>query len=193
MSIEPLSDKRLQILAAAELIISESGLHGLSMQKVAKQAQVAAGTIYRYFDDKEHLISELRLHVTERVATAVQAGVDDSLTLKEQYRTMYLNIWGLASNNTKMLRNRLQYESSPLGESAAYREQERIMFATIDRMFNTGKEQGIFKPLDNEVLSALSLETSVTLARKHAFRYYQLDEAALDSAIEASWDAIITH
>jgi TetR/AcrR family transcriptional repressor of multidrug resistance operon len=67
------------------------------------------------------------------------------------------------------------------------------MFAQVDRLFAEGKEQGVFKPLDNEILSGLSFEASVTLARKHALGFYQLDDDALDAAIEASWDAIITH
>jgi TetR/AcrR family transcriptional repressor of multidrug resistance operon len=43
------------------------------------------------------------------------------------------------------------------------------------------------------VLAALSLEVSVTLARKQSLGYYQLDQDAIDAAIEASWDAIIKH
>ncbi|MED5503884.1 MAG: TetR family transcriptional regulator, partial [Pseudomonadota bacterium] len=55
------------------------------------------------------------------------------------------------------------------------------------------KAEGLFKPLANEVLSGLSFEASVALARKHALGIYQLDEHAVDAAIEASWDAIIKH
>ncbi|OXE26217.1 TetR family transcriptional regulator, partial [Vibrio parahaemolyticus] len=72
-------------------------------------------------------------------------------------------------------------------------ELERKMFAQVDRLFNQGKEEGVFKPLDNEVLSGLSFEASVALARKHALGFYQLDDDALEAAIEASWDAIIKH
>lgn len=53
--------------------------------------------------------------------------------------------------------------------------------------------EGVFKPLDNEILSGLSFEASVALARKHALGFYQLDEDALEAAVEASWDAIIKH
>jgi TetR/AcrR family transcriptional repressor of multidrug resistance operon len=67
------------------------------------------------------------------------------------------------------------------------------MFAQVDNLFTEGKKQGIFKNLDNEILSGLSLEASISLARKHALGLYQLDENALESAIEASWDAIIKH
>ncbi|CAH7486242.1 Transcriptional regulator, TetR family [Vibrio chagasii] len=186
-------DKRQQILSAAEKLIAEVGFQGLSMQKLAKEAGVAAGTIYRYFDDKDHLIDDVRVLVTQRVADAVQDGVNDSDPIKQRYRTMWLNIWNLAGTNLAAIKNRVQYDSLPITNSLNFRELERKMFAQVELLFNEGKEQGLFKPLHNEVLSGLSLAASVSLARKHSLGFYQLDEAALEAAIEASWDAIIKH
>ncbi|HCH0391468.1 TPA: TetR/AcrR family transcriptional regulator [Vibrio parahaemolyticus] len=193
MTDNPAVDKRDQILAAAEQLIAESGFQELSMQKLANEAGVAAGTIYRYFSDKEHLLEEVRLNVAKRIASAVQAGVNDDMPLKECYRTMWLNIWNLAGSNLNAISNRVQYDSLPCTTRNKTWELERKMFAQVDRLFNQGKEEGVFKPLDNEVLSGLSFEASVALARKHALGFYQLDDDALEAAIEASWDAIIKH
>lgn len=79
MTYNTTGDKYEQIIAAAERLIAESGFHGLSMQKLATEAGVAAGTIYRYFSDKEHLLEEVRLTVTKRIAEAVQADVHDDM------------------------------------------------------------------------------------------------------------------
>lgn len=193
MTIHNPQDKRLQILSAAEVLIAEVGLQGLSMHKLAKKAGVAAGTIYRYFDDKEHLIEEVRIHVTQEIADAIQEGVDDSKPIKQRYRTMWLNIWNLAGTNLDAIKNRIQYDCLPATNSTTFRELERKMFAQVELLFDDGKKQGLFKPLDNEVLSGLSLAASISLARKHSLGFYQLDDAALEAAIEASWDAIITH
>ncbi|MFA0502984.1 TetR family transcriptional regulator, partial [Vibrio sp. 10N.222.46.A1] len=83
--------------------------------------------------------------------------------------------------------------SLPCIRSHETKEIERKMFHKIDQLFTEGREQGVFKPLENPVLAALSLEVSVTLARKQSLGYYQLDKKAIEAAIEASWDAIITH
>lgn len=186
-------DKREQILLAAEALIAESGFQGLSMHRLATEAGVAAGTIYRYFSDKEHLLDEVRLHVTQRIANEVQAGVSDDMPLKQRYRTMWLNIWNLAGSNLDILKNRVQYESLPSSQCCARKEVEREMFDKVYRLFEEGKQTGLFKPLAHEVLSGLSFEASVALARKHALGFYQLDDDALEAAIEASWDAIIKH
>ncbi|MCV5839133.1 TetR family transcriptional regulator, partial [Escherichia coli] len=74
----------------------------------------------------------------------------------------------LASSNLSAISNRVQYESLPCSNSSKARELERQMFAQVDLLFNQGKDEGVFKLLDNEVLSGLSFEASVALARKHA-------------------------
>lgn len=194
MTINISQNKHLQILSAAEKLIAEVDFQGLSMQKLANEAGVAAGTIYRYFDDKYHLIENVSLQVIQRVADAVQNGVNNSDSIKLRFRTIWLNIWNLASKSSGTIKNRVQYDSSlPIIDNIKFRELERKMFAQLEQLFNEGKEQGIFKLLDNEILSGLSLAASVSLARKHSLGFYQMDEVALEVAIEPSWDAIITH
>lgn len=186
-------DKRQKIIDAAETLIAESGFQGLSMHKLAKEAGVAAGTIYRYFSDKEDLLQQVRLAVAERNAEAIQRGVDNAMPLKERFRKMWLNIFDLSVSNIDNLKNRAQYDSLPCVRSHETKEIERKMFSKVDQLFTEGREMGVFKPLNNPVLAALSLEVSVTLARKQSLGYYQLDQDAIEAAIEASWDAIITH
>ncbi|MBY7946334.1 TetR/AcrR family transcriptional regulator [Vibrio fluvialis] len=187
------ADKRLAIIESAETLIAELGFRGLSMHKLAQKAGVAAGTLYRYFDDKEHLLLEVRLHVSRRIAEAVQANVSDDMPLKQRFRTMWLNIWSLASSDGDLICNRLQYESLPTTTGCNTRELERKMFTKVDLLFDQGKNQGLFKPLDNQILAALSFETTVVLAQKNVSGLYQLDNDQLQAVIEASWDAIIQH
>ena len=186
------TDKRILILNATEKLLAQEGFHGLSMQKVAKEAGVAAGTIYRYFRDKEHLIEQTRLHVTQRLADFIQADIRDDMTIKEQFTTIWMNIWNFASTDDAGKSHQL-YESIRLENEEQIQKQEHQMFGKIDQMFEQGKAQGPFKPLDNRLLSAVSLETSATIARKKRNRCYQIDEENLKQAIEASWDAIIQH
>jgi AcrR family transcriptional regulator len=56
-------DKREIILAAALRVISRLGLHNAPMAAVAKEAGVAAGTLYLYFPSKEAMINALYLGV----------------------------------------------------------------------------------------------------------------------------------
>jgi len=57
------SDKREAILAAALRLIARLGLHAAPMSAVAREAGVAAGTLYLYFPSKEAMINALYLEV----------------------------------------------------------------------------------------------------------------------------------
>lgn len=186
------TDKRELILNATESLVAIEGIHGLSMQKVAKQAGVAAGTIYRYFNDKEHLIEETRFHVTQRTADIIQAGLSDDMQLKEKYITIWLNIWHF-SKTKNAIKSHMLFEQLCSNQSEQDTLKVKKMFYKIDQMFNEGKAQGVFKPLDNDILSSVSIESSAALARRHRKNCFQIDEEAINQAIDASWDALINH
>ncbi|OAN16903.1 TetR family transcriptional regulator [Photobacterium jeanii] len=188
-----MSDKKERILQATEKLLAEYGFHGLSMQMVAKEARVAAGTIYRYFEDKDDLLYQLHDHILGYVANKLTANVNDEMPIEQQFRTMWLNIWNMAINGDAPLINRGQFENLPRRNSQEQRRLEKTMFAKVDTMFNQGKADGVFKDLDNEILSALGLEPSACLARKHVNGVYAVDDEALNATIDACWDAIIKH
>jgi AcrR family transcriptional regulator len=58
-------DKREAILAAALRLIARLGLHAAPMSAVAREAGVAAGTLYLYFPSKEAMINALYLELLE--------------------------------------------------------------------------------------------------------------------------------
>jgi AcrR family transcriptional regulator len=51
------SDRRLEILDAAQRCFARSGFHGASMQEICAEAEMSPGNLYRYFPSKEALIA----------------------------------------------------------------------------------------------------------------------------------------
>ncbi len=51
------SDRRAEILAAAQRCFVRSGFHQTSMQEICAEAEMSAGNLYRYFPSKESLIA----------------------------------------------------------------------------------------------------------------------------------------
>ena len=51
------SDRRLEILDAAQRCFVRSGFHGASMQEICTEAEMSPGNLYRYFPSKEALIA----------------------------------------------------------------------------------------------------------------------------------------
>jgi AcrR family transcriptional regulator len=68
-----LAARRRAILAAARDTASNSGMAAVQIAPVALRANVAAGTVYRYFPSKADLISELIVEVARDELTAIRA------------------------------------------------------------------------------------------------------------------------
>src|SRR4051812_17630808 len=54
-NIQAQSDRRAEILAAAQRCFVRSGFHGASMQDICAEAGMSPGNLYRYFPSKEAL------------------------------------------------------------------------------------------------------------------------------------------
>src|SRR3954447_13276887 len=50
---------RAAILAAAEQVFADDGLHEARIEKIAERARVAVGTIYNLVGDREALVAEI--------------------------------------------------------------------------------------------------------------------------------------
>jgi AcrR family transcriptional regulator len=68
------SDRRAEILAAAQRCFVQSGFHGASMQEICAEAGMSPGNLYRYFPSKEALIAGIaerdRAEVAQEFASA---------------------------------------------------------------------------------------------------------------------------
>ncbi|MDQ2748543.1 MAG: TetR/AcrR family transcriptional regulator [Pseudonocardiales bacterium] len=70
-----LDTQRVAIVQAAGDLLTVHGYSGCSVAAVAGTAGVAAGTVYRHFDGKAELVSEVFRAVAGREVDAVQAAV----------------------------------------------------------------------------------------------------------------------
>lgn len=64
---------RAHILDAAHRVIVREGLSGASTRAIASEAELGAGTLYNYFDDRSHLIVESLLRHAHLVAEPLGA------------------------------------------------------------------------------------------------------------------------
>lgn len=74
--VKRLAARRSAILAAARETAAESGMSGVQIAPVAARADVAAGTVYRYFPSKADLISELIAEVSRAELAAIKEAAD---------------------------------------------------------------------------------------------------------------------
>lgn len=187
-----IQDKKECIFNAAHEVLGERGFHGLSIAEVAKKAKVATGTIYRYFGDKDDLIRQLHQHTILQCVPMVMADVAVDTVSFQQFRQLWVNIHAIFVNEPNALKCKLQYESSPL---AAELETDPVILAAwapLDRFFEQGVEQGVFIDLPIRALQVLSLDSVMHLALQCRVHHITLTESQLETAIRASWNAILS-
>ncbi len=74
------SDRRTQLIAAAERLIAQHGYLAVRLEDIGAAAGVSGPAIYRHFPNKEALLTELLVGISTRLlagATAVADGTDD--------------------------------------------------------------------------------------------------------------------
>ncbi len=74
--VKRLAARRSAILAAARDAAAEAGMSAVQIAPVAVRANVAAGTVYRYFPSKADLISELIADVSRDELSAIRRAAD---------------------------------------------------------------------------------------------------------------------
>jgi len=83
--------RRQQIIVAAKRIFSEKGYSRTTMDDIAKEAELSAGTIYLYFKNKDELCATLTLRIlqylqmrVEHVLNEKDASTDEKINLLKQ-------------------------------------------------------------------------------------------------------------
>lgn len=184
--------KRNNILEAAEQLIAERGFYGLSMKVLAETAGIAAGTIYRYFENKEMLMAELHQHLTQEAAQRVFAGWSEQLTEKQKYNLLWRNVFNAVIANPRRLTVMDMLFCMPHINQKNPVLLENDAFLPFIDFYQRGVNEKRFQDWPIPALIALSFDSAINLAKKILRENLHIDENILNQIRDASWMAIQT-
>lgn len=186
------TDKRDEIVRAALELIAEQGFHGAPMAMIADRAGVGAGTIYRYFENKDVLIHALYRELEERVNPFITEGYDPHKPIRERFLHLGTTLLRYFIENPLDFRYLEQFHNSPYG--VEFRRDKllgkREGCDLYRELFEDGVARQVMKDFPLAVLFALAFGPLVTLARDHILGFIVLDQTLMAQAIEACWDGI---
>jgi len=183
------TDKRFLILETTLNLITDYGFHATPISLIAQHAGVGAGTIYRYFDNKEHLINELFTAIKKRVIKAMLKDYREEGTYKERFKHLWRNLIQYCIANPKEFQFVEQYRYAPFVSNMT-REETFIILGPIMQFFIESKRAKAMKDLPLYTIIALLYGPIVSLAKLHLDHNQQLTEERIDQASEACWDAV---
>jgi AcrR family transcriptional regulator len=184
-----MTDKRSDILQATLELISEYGFHGTPMSKIAAQAGVGAGTIYRYFESKENLIAELFLEVKQDFSQAMLQGFDPGTSTEAIFRKIWRNTYNYCTQHPQGMAFLEQFHNSPFQTAETEAATLEYLKPMVD-VFQAALEAGEIKRIPFEMLSIFVYDVVVAHAKRHLSGSLVMDEANLESALQACWDAV---
>ena len=184
-------DKGEQILQAALELVAEQGFHGAPMAMIADRAGVGAGTIYRYFENKDALIICVYRAVEARAVEAMKKGYPEKGPVRERFMHIGNVLVMHLINSPLELRFIEQFHNSPYGVD---HRREKIFGKgekdIISELFEEALEQQIFKQFEMPVLYALFFGPLIDVCRDQILGFINLSEDVVKQIVGACWDAV---
>ncbi|MBI9044004.1 MAG: TetR/AcrR family transcriptional regulator [Anaerolineaceae bacterium] len=183
------TDKRKAILESTLQLISERGFHDTPMSLVAKESGVAAGTIYRYFDNKEALINELFIELKGALLQAAVVDIDEQDKPRKMLEKIWRNIFNYCIQNLEAMRFIEQFHNSPFQTPEIQTAVDKYYEPWIIQ-FETFVHKGIFRDIPFEMYTAFTYDLIIAFAKRHLNGTLIMDEQNMKLAFNASWDLI---
>lgn len=186
---EAADEKREAILDAALDLFSERGFYGTAVPLLAERAKVAAGTIYRYFENKEAIVNALYRRQKEFLGHALLAEFPFDSPPRDQFHYFWTSACDFARKNPKALAFlELHHHQSYL--DALSREVETRVLAPAYAFFTMTAEKKVTKPYPAELLGSIVWGSFVGLIRASWEKRIELTDEAIEQAENCVWEAI---
>jgi len=158
------NERRKAILDCARELILTRGVERISMEEIAKKAELSKATVYLYFSSKEDLLSEICEEGArcffERLKTFPDAGLKGMAALKILWRG-YVELFGSFNEMIIIFQVRNYLDSwMPIVSMKGQNKSKNVnaILSAIKNIIDECKDEGIFAPdLDSTVATRLLL------------------------------------
>lgn len=184
------NEKIKKIYHATLELIYKDGLAGLTMAKIAQEANLATGTIYIYFKNKQELINQLYIELRRDSVERFLKGYDENEPFKIGIKKIWINYLTHRIEHYKESVFLEQYYRSPF-ITDEHKQMAELMKEPVHKIIRRGKNEMLVKnDVDDEMLFLSMLGFIRELADEHVTKVYELDNEKIEKAFQLSWDTI---
>ncbi|HET8860419.1 TetR/AcrR family transcriptional regulator [Marivirga sp.] len=188
-AIENKLDKKTLILETTLELISENGFHGTPISMIAEKAGIGAGTIYRYFENKEDLINELFKEIKRKVMNAMLAEYDENESFKERFKHLWMNLINYFMMHPMAFQFIEQHRYASYMSNLT-REESFMIMSPVMMFFIEAKRAKAMKDLPVYTIISLSYGPITSLAKLQIDHKQPLSKERIEQAADACWDAV---
>ena len=146
--------RKEQILGAAQRVLREKGYDNSTISDIVKEAGVAQGTFYLYFDSKKAAVMELALKLMDEITLRLKPAMDPTLTFDQRMRLFIHVVFDVGSENVDLCRLAHLGVESRIEEVGASMP-DSPMFLNIVRMMQVSIDSGEMKPINPDFAARL--------------------------------------
>jgi AcrR family transcriptional regulator len=179
--------KRQAILDAALQLFAERGFHGVAVPEVSSLAGVGAGTIYRYFANKEDLVNEVFRYAKMQLGACLLDGFDHSAPYRQRFHQFWERLLGFAKANPVAFRFLELQDHLPYLDTES-KTLELNILAPILAFCTQAKTDGVARNMPAEALMALIWGAVVGIVKAQDTGYISVTDETLALAENACWD-----
>ena len=140
------NDKYHRIIAAATSVFAKKGFYQSKISEIAKEAQVADGTVYIYFENKDDILICLFEEQMQMVLDNMRshlAGIDDPIKKLEKFALTHLELIEGNPDVAEIIQVELRQSGKFMKE---YRNEKFLQYLDIiGEIVKEGQEKGIFR------------------------------------------------
>lgn len=183
-------NKRDDIMEAALILFAERGYDGTTVPMIAEKAKVGAGTIYRYFENKESLVNSLFQNHVGKFSDMLRKSLDEqSNDFREQFHLLFQQMVHFAKQND----HALQFIDSH--SAGHYLDEKSVQifedFLDFLRTFALkGTEQGVLCSLEPKAIISIVFGAFAHLYKLIRLGAIEESPELLRQVEECCWNAI---
>lgn len=148
--------RRSEILAAARNIFAEKGLHETTLDEIAEKAELAKGTLYGYFENKEDLFFSVLEETIHNLEKVIKETSSSELSPPDKISVMIKNILRLFEENVDLMQ--LMTRNQPGLLMHKMQDKMKVHFRnlikSVSGVLQDGIQNGSFGKIDTEKSAA---------------------------------------
>ena len=182
-------DKKQRILLTMLELSAKNGLNATPISKIAKEANVAVGTIYHYYETKEDIVKELYAMVVQDLSRMLVLNRDTTSSYKVQYRQIWLNFYNYFIANPSAFHFMDIVAIPPIIDTEEV-DKNMIHYKGLKDFMEQGIKDKKLKNVELKLLMQICFWNLITISRIRLRQELIMDEQQINDAIEMSWDTI---
>lgn len=193
------TEKKLKIVETTIKKIAQLGFENVTTAKIAREAGVGEGTIYRHFQSKDELIDVAAEYAAQAITKNILENYCSDSPVKEQFTAFCADFLESGQKNQSSHAYLHHYMNSPQG--LAYRKamfqkmgedpsSARPLFYPLNQIIAQAREEKRLKEMPLQLLALMTISTLVFVVNDTTLGLVDVDQQMASSIGTACWDAL---